>query len=123
MSGSRIGQCALTLVHTVQRSCVRPLSELLTELGDDVNGQQTFRFDRMRAVHFARWVVLEPEDGDLGEYEPLLAFESNHDGDSESLVRALLREMGPGLHSVYGSCVGYPGVDASDDEMREFLLR
>jgi len=123
MSGSRIGQCALTLVHTVDRSRAPGLAARLTTLGDDVKGQQTFRLERVPTVHFARWVVLDPpEEAQLGSYEPLLLFESNHDGDSAALVSALLREMGPGLHSIYADCVGYPGKGAPDDVMQAFLL-
>jgi len=80
-------------------------------------------FDRLRAIHYARFVLLEHDT----ERGPQLAFGTDYDGpegeDDCSESRALRfhldeleREAGPGLQRIFSCCVGYePG------KLRAFL--
>ncbi len=65
---------------------------------------------RIKTIHYARWVIVEPADG----FKPLLAFGSDFDGPVDAHVRDLVREFGPLLDTLYTHCEGYtPGAGAS----------
>lgn len=58
-------------------------------------------------IHFARFVFL-PKDGD---FNALLAFESNHDGSESKHKGELITQLAGELDAVLAHCKGYPGAD------------
>lgn len=76
----------------------------------------------LETIHFARWVLL-PSDGEFG---PLLAFESNHDGSQEAHLDELVRALAGELDGLLAHCVGYALSDASPhtaETRKAFLTR
>lgn len=94
----------LSIVIPVKRDSVAELDRYLRGAGDDASPWMR-AFEKIGTVHFARWVLIPPsEDGDYG---PLLAFESNHDGSLDDQLRDLVVELGPELDTLLRHCEGY----------------
>lgn len=67
--------------------------------------------DEIGTVHFARWVIVEPEGAG-----PLLLFTSNFDGRWDDYIEAFATVAAPVFDQIYGNCVGYPEGGARDVE-------
>jgi hypothetical protein len=73
-------------------------------------------FDKLSGTHMARLAILDDipsvgwptvEDHLKTQY---LIFESNFDGDLDSYLNRMGREIPAFVHSIWEHCVGYPGV-------------
>jgi hypothetical protein len=66
--------------------------------------------ERTTTTHFARWVVLPPDDAArVSEAPHLLAFESNFDGELSDHVAELRACLGSLLDGAFQHVAGYPG--------------
>src|SRR5258708_25236409 len=114
---TRVQQRALTLVHPIGADALEGLKKYLDDLGDDVRRQTAMPLARLTTVHYARWVVLDAEAGSGA----LLAFESNHDGDTSRFLQSLIATARPAIDRIYGACRGYPGAAATSVMVLAFL--
>jgi hypothetical protein len=80
------------------------------------------RLARVRTIHFARWVWIDPDKRIL--------FLSNYDGSLESYMDDFINKVGFGLNVVFSNGVGYPRAnwlicDGCKDErkFKEYLRR
>ena len=80
------------------------------------------RLARVRTIHFARWVWIDPDKRIL--------FLSNYDGSLESYMDDFINKVGFGLNVVFSNGVGYPRTnwlicDGCKDErkFKEYLRR
>lgn len=70
---------------------------------------------RLPRTHVARWVVIDhlpsdPPDPDRLDDNRLL-FSCSIDGEVESYLRELCRELRTEAARIWGCCIGFPGVD------------
>src|SRR5260221_3099505 len=103
-------QYAFTAVHRVRLGAALPLKVYLDNLGDDVKKQTELALADLRTLHFARWVVLDSDD----RYHPLLAFETNTDGDPADFLRDLVARAPAAIERIYSACEGYEGGGAAE---------
>src|SRR4051812_27263000 len=103
----RMRQLALTLTARVKENDLEPLRQVL---GDrEVVLRQAL--GGIGAIHYARWVIIEPGAG----YKAVLAFESNFDGPTGTPVNDVIRghiddlagALGPLLDDIYAHCEDY----------------
>jgi hypothetical protein len=118
---SIVRQQALTLVAAIVPGRE---AELDTWLRTNKRALQR-ALERSTTTHFARWVILPPsqdEDGKaLGE-GPLLAFESNFDGQLEQHLLDLRAALGSLLDGAFAHAEGYPG-SADARQLEQFFRR
>ena len=113
-------QNALTVIAPIKTDEADALERILTEIGNDVEGNPHVRFRDTPSTHFARWVILErrPKVGKC------LLFVSNHDGCFQSYMCELVQTVGPGMEEVWSKCKGYPPGAAQDvARFTEFIQR
>jgi hypothetical protein len=104
---------ALTIVAGVPARSLEALRTLLGGQRGNPLDNQFVDFRRSPSTHFARWVLLETPG-----YQPLLVFESNHDGTREAYLDELLGFAGPQLARLYGHCEGAP----LPEDLKGYLL-
>ena len=115
-------QQGLSVVAPIQNGRVEELRELLERVRqqviDEMNGEDSadhlIRFNDT-PTHFARLVLIDQDPG----YPPQLLFASNHDGDGNKYLDALiaastLSSGENGLDLIWGHCKGYPEKGVSD---------
>jgi hypothetical protein len=111
---------ALTIVAPITPERVEELRARLDEPGRALRAGMREANNPLASVpgiHFARWVVVPTRDG----YGPLLAFESNFDGEEEAHLDDLAG-LGDRLDAFYELCVGYPEIaERSAATRREYL--
>ncbi len=64
----------------------------------------------LRQIHFARWIVCEPQGGG----QPLLIFTSNFDGEMKHYFRNSALNLPDDIDRVWQNCEGYPGAHDFD---------
>jgi|SRR5579859_761991 len=111
-AGGDFGQ-ALTIVARVDAGKLADLRKLLAGPSPNPLDQRLVDFRRSKKTHFARWVLLE-----MDGYEPLLVFESNHDGSVGDYVDELLGFAGEPIADLYACCDPAPAAG----ELRAYLL-
>lgn len=108
-------QNALTVIVPVKPEEVEALREILTEIGEDIKGNQYVRFHNTPSTHFARWVILENRGLETDPEFPRLLFTSNYDGTFENYMQELVEKVGSGMEQVWNKCQGYsPGISLQD---------
>ncbi|HSP79358.1 MAG TPA: hypothetical protein VLQ93_12560, partial [Myxococcaceae bacterium] len=116
---------ALTVVVPIRPERVGELTRFLTAIGEDIVGNPHIRFERLRRVHFMRWVVLPGEacEGVREASRPLLALEGNFDGTAGEFLDELLAVCGPALKEhIYSHCEPASHAGCSDEELKGLLL-
>jgi hypothetical protein len=90
---------------------------------------------RISTIHFARWLILRPEQylqlsacfapfvagaasgkADPGQYRSWLFFTSNFDGDLKSYLRDFAVFLAADVDRIWSNCEGYPASGAKDFE-------
>jgi hypothetical protein len=108
----------LTFIATVAPGRQADLEALLAQLEPDPAGNAVLPLGQLDRLHFASLVVIPPDD----PYPAALVFENNFDGPLEAYLEDLLTRVGPGLHRIFGHCVGYSGAGPLDAAtLRAFL--
>lgn len=116
---------ALTVVMPVRPERVGELTRFLTAIGEDIPGNPHIRFERLRRVHFMRWVVLPGEacEGVREASRPLLVLEGNFDGTAGEFLDELLAVGGPALKEcIYSHCEPASPAGCSDEALKGLLL-
>jgi hypothetical protein len=113
-------QNALTVIVPIKSGEATALEQLLTEIGEDVEGNPHFRFRDTPSTHFARWAIVDRDP----KGDARLLFISNYDGSFESYMRELVEAVGPGMEQVWSKCEGYsPGAAWDVARFTEFIRR
>lgn len=117
-------QRALSLIAEVRPGHEATVEETLRSIGASVRGgSDDSAFDRMRTVHFARWVLVPAQTGKRGDAYPAhVAFESNYDGAEDAHVRDLATVAEVWLDAIYQHCIGYPDVSERTTASRMAFL-
>lgn len=125
----------LTVILDLDPDKAAALPALLERIDDSLwNGDSAplVAFDRVPAVHFARWVIL-PTHRDMldeGTYPPLLAFTSSFADDADlgfkeacrRHLKDLLENAGTSFDGVFQCCAKYPATGTIDQKV-DFLTR
>jgi len=121
LTGGRLTrQLPVTIVAPVRPRQLASLRRLLERMGEDVAGNDTLPFGRLRTAHYARLVLLEASRDLNGEPIPAqLMYMSDIDEPLSEHLDDLLA-LAPGLDRVFGCCEGYP---ARKEVTREARLR
>lgn len=101
---------ALTVVVPVLDGHEQALSELLNGVGTHIRNNPYLDFSQLETVHFLRWVVLPKATPSA---PTLLAFECNHDGSRDELLRELFSKAPTLMRAIYGHCQGYPTAETA----------
>lgn len=116
----RTGGHALSIIIPIEPSRLDDLERLLNEIGRNVRQNPYIDFSKLTTAHFLRWVILPPKSG----HEPMLAFESNHDGTTKEHLEELLLVGGWALRLIYSHCERYlPEYDREPGAFLAYLLR
>jgi len=109
----------MTVIVPIRDGAQDALTLALKRIGTDIVGNDLLRFPDFEQIHFCRFVIVPPAKGCSSGYQ--LAFGTDHDGDDETLLRALATRAMPGLETIYQYCVGWPGPDSRDAVVRYLL--
>jgi hypothetical protein len=104
--GEHMTQSPLTLVVTIGDGRIESLRHVL-ETRECALKQALLR---LGTVHYGRWVIIQTG----GIYRAQLAFESNFDGEIDTHVEELAKELGGLIDEIYSHCDGFsPGANAA----------
>ena len=103
-------QNGLTVVTKIKQGQAKALDDLLSGIGNNLKNNQLIRFQRMRELHFASWIILNNDPS----YPPYLVLETSYDGDLESHLDQLIEHGQAALDQAYRLCEGYPAGGAAD---------
>ena len=107
----------LSFITPVKAEAEKELTDYLTKIGEDIEGNTEIPFSRMPSLHFASLVIFPDPD-----YGPYLTFEANFDGDDVGrFLDEVLAVAGPAMHRIYGMTKDYRGSGAVA-ETKAFLL-
>jgi len=102
-------QSGFTIVAPVEADKIAAVTSLLDEIGSDIKGNRHLRLAELENLHYASFVVFEPEGSD-----PFLLFEGNIDGPPRKFLEQLVAAAPAAVDLIYGHCVGYAANAASD---------
>src|SRR5712692_10378552 len=99
------------MVAPAQPSRLDDLRALLEEMGKDPAGNPHVPFGRVEAIHYARFLVLEPTTDLAGRAIPAeLIFMADFDSPLEARLDHLLTVGGQGLIRLLSHCQGFPAA-------------
>ncbi len=111
-------QKALTVIAPLRAqdsSSLEGLKTFLRGMGENPETNPQLPLGKSRLIHFCRFIVIDGVDVDTGDQDdPLLAFESNYDGDLDGHLREMIDIGGPALDRIWGHCEGYPDGGVKD---------
>lgn len=100
-------QRALTVISPVEGTKLQHLRILLSSIQDpDVERNALVPFSKIKTIHFARFVILEDEDG---SFPCQLVFSTDYDGSEQGHIQELIQEAEAGLRQLYDCCIGFEG--------------
>src|SRR6185436_8570170 len=116
-------------VPNERRTFEQRLHDGLRSVQDRIEGGYPTPIGRIPTIHFARWLILRPdqylfcdlptlkqtnriESKDLTSW---LLFTSNFDGDMKSYLREFAVLLGEDVDRIWGNCEGYPPLGAKAD--------
>ncbi|MBA3266772.1 MAG: hypothetical protein H0T70_00740 [Acidimicrobiia bacterium] len=102
-------QSGFTIVAPVEADKIAALTSLLDEIGSDIKGNRHLRLAELEKLHYASFVVFEPEGSD-----PFLLFEGNIDGSPRDFLEQLVAVVPAAVDLIYGHCAGYVATAATD---------
>ena len=100
-------QVALTISGRIPPARRAELERVLATMAADPAGNAVVPFGRLPHTHFARAVLLEPDQG-AGEAASTLVVTLDCDGTVRARLRDLVDLAGAGLDELFGGCVDYP---------------
>lgn len=108
-------QC-LTVLAPLRPGADIALRGVLRAIGDDIKGKHLpssprphIAFERSRAIHFARFAILN--DPDRGAGRMRLLYASVYDGNLDSHLAELV-SITTDMAAIWGGCEGYAGADS-----------
>jgi hypothetical protein len=117
-------QVALTIRAPIMPAEVDALEEVFAQIRQDVETNDLMPFGKLRAVHFARFVIIPGGTGTTVEnVKPTLIWASNVDAPLEAHLENLVAVGGEGLDEIYRHCEGYPEAPSRDAASRLAYLR
>ena len=118
-------QNPLTLVTPVMPEDHDALAAFLQKIKCDVQDHVPQQFEELKTIHYARWILLEPNDADgtpqpgIG---PRLVFASDFDGDEDQHLTDLSTKSAEFMDSMYSHCTGYPAPSERNPASRKTYL-
>jgi hypothetical protein len=106
----------LTFVDEVVPASRPALEQALAGLALVAQQPPHLPFSKIPTLHFASVVLL-----DTPGFTPLLALESNFDGELDGYLDELVRAAGPWLQQLFGCCAGFPALLPSATALAEYL--
>jgi hypothetical protein len=105
----------LTILAAIRPGEEAPLRRVLRPIGDDIKGTRLdeavlrprVEFVRSRAIHFARFAILD--DPDRGTARKRLLYSANYDGDLDSHLAELMG-ITSDMNAIWGRLEGYAGL-------------
>jgi hypothetical protein len=105
----------LTVLAAIRPGEEAPLRGVLRPIGDDIKGARVaaaaarprVEFVRSRAIHFARFAILD--DPDRGPGRKRLLYSANYDGDLDSHLAELMA-ITSDMTAIWGRLEGYTGL-------------
>ena len=104
----------LTVLAPIQPASEANLRRILRAIGDDINctrcsedARPHIAFTRSRAIHFARFAILN--DPDRGSGRTRLLFASVYDGPLDTHLDELV-SITSDMDAIWGACEGYTGI-------------
>jgi len=111
-------QSPFSVITPVKPGRVEALGTLLDDIGDHIADNPYIRFDDLKALHYASFVIFDQDTP-----EPFLLFEGNVDGSTEAFLRGMVECAGTALDAIYAHCAGYPGPGSADaDAVVAYLM-
>ena len=118
----------MTVLAALHPGAERPLRILLRAMGDDIKGLRRspsslhpyVDFARSRAIHFARFSIVD--DPDRGPGRMRLLYASVYDGDLDSHLTELVT-ITSDLQAIWGGCEGYTGVEGFPEFVSQCMQR
>lgn len=117
-AGAWAAQVAVTVIAEVREGRARALEQQLRSMGDGVSNERVIAFGDLPGVHFARLVLVPPEDP---RDASTLILMSDVDGAQDDHLAELAERQGEGLDAVFTHCNGYPEVPAPVPARLAFL--
>lgn len=100
-------QRALTVVSPIDGTKLQHLRILLSGIQDpNVERNALVPFSKFKTIHFARFVILDDEDG---SFPCQLIFSTDFDGTEQGHIQELVQEAETGLRQLYDCCIGFEG--------------
>jgi hypothetical protein len=114
-------QDEFTVILNIKSDRVKHVTALLTDIGQDIQGNKTMRFQTTPSTHFARWVVLDPTASGGGSR---LLFSCWFDGLLKDYLAELAASIGPGIDTIWTNCEGYqPGCAIDGSNLYAFVIQ
>lgn len=112
-------QSAVLLQAYIQDDKVAQLTDLLNGIGNPDMGNPFFPFNRLKSVHFGRWMIAPATD----KFRASLIYSANIDGTVEQHLQELVREVPEALDSIFSFCDAYPSASSINDATRLSYLK
>jgi hypothetical protein len=112
-------QNPLTVIIDIKPTERESLCNLLTAIGNDINGNVHLRFPEIPTTHFARFVLIGGGDKQDRDSQTKLYFSTNHDGDWQTQIDLIVDKAAHGLHTIFSKCKGYPNISPLHSNFKE----
>lgn len=112
-------QTPITFVTPIKEDAAQHLRAHLEPIGNNINEQTSVNFNKFDRLHFCTFIILEKENS-VQASKPLLVFEANIDGNTESFIAEFVLRDGKFLRDTYQYCEGFD-VTWQDWQIINFL--
>lgn len=112
-------QFFMTILANIKPAEEAALRTVLNAINDDPTENPYMQFGKDGITHFARIVILKPQDSDNGR--PRLIFATTYNGYLEDYIEALAN-VSPGLDQVWDKCEGYSPTDGFLAFVRKYSI-
>lgn len=105
-------QSPLSFVAEIHSSQKKSLVDNLMIVNEDIEKNPIITFEKIKSVHFARFIVLEEvKDNGKQKFPPYLVFFSNYDGDLDDHLSEIINTSKEGFIKIFQVCKGFPQQD------------
>ncbi|MDN5217148.1 hypothetical protein QQ020_34065 [Fulvivirgaceae bacterium BMA12] len=94
------------LIVAIKAGKMQALKTVLANIQADLENNSIFPFERIKSIHFARFVILPQPKGGV-QYPDYLAFATNYDGDLDSHLLEIIRCPEAAIDQIFDCCEGY----------------
>ncbi len=116
-------QDGLTLLFNTRKDKMQDLIELLNTISENIEENELMPFDKMKKIHFSRWVMMDATtDVDGNPIPAHLLFESDYDGVEADHINEMLDVALPGFIKIFRTCEGFTeNENVTRDEVLAFM--
>ena len=117
-----VKQNALFILTPIKSGKVEGLRKLLNRIGHHVVKSNVIPFEKLKTVHYMRWLILDKKNTENGSYSNQLVLSTNYDGDREDHLNELVTVAEEGFDQIYQYCDGYPNeANATKESRKDYL--